>query len=184
MNFNKQLNQIQKSAGGFTWTKGRFPGERILTTSNGNAHLIIEIDPNYRTLNLSRGSTNKGVRGKGKGLFLRSIPVYAAIRSKNINTVTHESAFLNNAQKRQYNVPPSRRIVMYLGLVPTNNTKERLRVKNVTPELLNRLRRIVYSYPFDKKNYNRVVGKRVPVSYPLSHTKGDFVSRLRGSRRR
>lgn len=184
MNFNKQLNQIQKSAGGFTWSKGRFPYERILKTLNGNAHLVIELDPNSKSLNIARGKTNVKTRGHGKGLFLRAIPVYAAARSKNVKLITHESAFLNNVQRRQYNVPPSRRIVTYLGLVPVNNSKERLYTKNVTPKLMNRLRRIVYRYPFDKKNYNRVVGKRGPVSHPLSRTKGDFVSRLLGSRRR
>jgi hypothetical protein len=197
-NFNRQLNILRNTAGGFTWTKGRFPGEYVLSTNDGRAHLTIEIydkafpfrnpeSPKY-IVNLAHGGTNKNARGKGHGLFLRAVPVYAAVRSKNINRVVHQSAFLNNAQKRNYNVPPSQRLVKYLGLVPKNAKKplhEELIIKNATPELRNRLRRIVYRYPFDKKNYNRVAGKRGVMSHPLqSRIEGAFsVRRLVPKRR-
>lgn len=184
-NFNRQLNIIRNTAGGFTWTKGRFPGEYILSSMDGKAKLVIEVYD--RTLSLSKGSTNTSARGKGTGLFIRAVPVYAALKSKNINRVIHESAFLNNAQKREYNVPPSQRLVRYLGLVPRKNApmEENLFIKNATPQLRNRLRRIVYKYPFDKKNYNRVVGKREVVSHPLqSRIEGAFsVRRLVPKRR-
>ena len=197
-NFNRQLNILRNTAGGFTWAKGRFPGEYVLSTNDGKAQLSLEFyeanpfrrpdAPTKYIVNLAHGGTNKNARGKGHGLFLRAVPVYAAVRSKNINRVVHQSAFLNNAQKRNYNVPPSQRLVKYLGLVPKNAKKplhEELIIKNATPELKNRLRRIVYRYPFDKKNYNRVVGKRGVVSHPLqSRIEGAFsVRRLFPKRR-
>lgn len=197
-NFNRQLNILRNTAGGFTWVKGRFPGEYVLSTNDGKAHLSLEFyeanpfrspdAPKKYIVNLAHGGTNKNTRGKGRGLFLRAVPVYAAVRSKNINRVVHQSAFLNNAQKKNYNVPPSQRLVKYLGLVPKNANKplhEQLIIKNATPELKNRLRRIVYRYPFDKKNYNRVVGKRTVVSHPLqSRIEGAFSFRRLVPRRR
>lgn len=183
-NFNRQLNIIRNTAGGFTWKKGWFPGEYILITHDGKAKLVIETY--NRTLNISKGHTNKSTRGKGLGLFIRAVPVYAALRSKNINRITHESEFLNNTQKRNYNVPPSQRLMRYLGLVPRKNApmKENLFTKNASPELKNRLRRIVYRYPFDKNNYNRVVGKREVVSHPLSRIEGAFFARRPVSKNR
>ena len=196
-NFNRQLNILRNTAGGFTWAKGRFPGEYVLSTTDGKAHLSLEFyDKPFRSpdapkkyiINLAHGDTNKNTRGKGHGLFLRAVPVYAAVRSKNINRVVHQSAFLNNTQKKNYNVPPSQRLVKYLGLVPTNANKplhEQLIIKNATPELKNRLRRIVYRYPFDKKNYNRVVGKQTVASHPLqSRIEGAFSFRRLVPRRR
>lgn len=165
MNINREFKKLQKRGAKFTVAPGRFNTERHLETLNGKAWMNIYIDPNTRTLELSHGETNKNVRGKGYGMLLRAIPILAASKSKNINYVTHTSSFLNNNQRRKYTVPPSRRIVQYLGLVPVTNTSERLVLKNMNKVTKKRVQNAAFGRKFNKNAYNKIVGARKIISY-------------------
>jgi hypothetical protein len=163
--FNRELKKLQNKGSQFKVSPGRFNTERQLTTLNGKAWLNVYLNSNKKALELSKGGTNNNVRGKGYGLLLRAVPILAASKVKNIKTIEHTSSFVNNAQRKKYSVPPSRRIVQYLGLVPVSNEDERLILKNLNKMTRARVENVVFGRGFNKNLYNRIAGPRKALSY-------------------
>ncbi len=157
--FEKQLNRLQKILPNkFTYTK-LYGSSFLLMTPNQKATMVVEV--RNGVLDLAKGETESNARGKGYGMFLRAVPIYAALLSNKVTNVVHSSEFYNYNQMKKYNVPPSHRIVKYLGMKTNskNNTsiREKMKVKNVSPIVRNRIRRVVYGYPLNYKEYKKIV---------------------------
>lgn len=90
-----------------------------IKTPNNKARLLIGLRLRNNSIHYVVGETNKNVRRKGYGTLLRAIPILAA-KNTRYKKVYHSAIFMNNNQKRNYNVPPSLRIVRSLGFQPTN----------------------------------------------------------------
>lgn len=162
-NFVKRVNRLQKiMPNKFQWEK-LYGDSVLLMTPNQKSTMVVSV--RNGVLNLAHGETETNARGKGYGMFLRAIPIYAALLSNKITNVTHASEFRNYNQMKKYKTPPSHRIVKYLGMkknVTNSNNRvihERMRVKNVTPNVRNRVRRVVYGYKLNKNEYKRVIGQ-------------------------
>lgn len=160
--FIKQLNRLQKILPNkFKYMK-LYGDSILLYTPNEKATMTVNVSNGI--LYLAKGETEPNARGKGYGMLLRAIPIYAALLSNKITNITHSSEFYNYNQKKKYNVPPSHRIVKYLGMkTNTKNNKrihERMNTSNVSPNVRNRIRRVVYGYPLNYEEYKRIVSTK------------------------
>jgi hypothetical protein len=130
-----------------------------LKTKNGGAQIVIGLNEISKQINYLNGSTRKANRGKGKGIFIRAIPVLSA-KNTGFKKITHFGIIINYNQKKKYNLPPSSRIVKFLGFKKNNTFKSNFNNNSVYSELdlssvnFNRIKRITNGN-YTMNNYRR-----------------------------
>ncbi len=115
-----------------------------LKTKNGGAQLVIGLDEIAKQINYINGSTRLTNRGKGHGIFIRAIPILAA-KNTGFKKITHFGILLDYRQEKKYNLPPSSRIVKFLGFKKNNTFKSNFNNNSVYSEL-----------NLSKVNFNRI----------------------------
>lgn len=113
-----------------------------LTTPNKKANLTLGLK--NTTIYYAHGHTNKNMRRRGYGTLLRAIPILAAKNTK-FKKMYHIAVFMNNNQRKNYNKPPSLKIVRSLGFKPmpnysNNNGVSELNLSNVN---YNKIKKII-----------------------------------------
>lgn len=128
-----------------------------ISTPNGLARLVLNINNKNKTIDYLVGSTNKNARGKGHGTFLRAVPILAA-KNTGYKKITHTGSFKNKNQRNVYKNPPSMRIIKFLGFKrkTPNGFYSELDLNNVN---INRIKRIIKGN-YTKNEFNKIVGKK------------------------